>query len=1171
MGLTFEVFRALRLAIRAAMRAGEGRTAAPLGAVAAVLLSGGLGTAQIITTYAGNDALFTGSGQQATAVQIAQPAGVAVDKAGNVYIAATGQSMVLKVAPSGVISIAAGNGLARYSGDGGLAVGASLSSAGTDVPSGLAVDSAGNLYIADQSNNAIRRVDTNGIITTVAGTGAGGFSGDGGPATKATLAQPSGITVDSSGNLYIADTDNYRIRMVTANGIISTLAGNGTSAYSGDGGPAVQAALHQPTGVALDAAGNVYVADLNNCVIRKIAPSGIITTVAGTGVRGFSGDGGPATKAMLSTVADVKLDSAGNLYISDYNNQRIRRVDTGGIITTIAGTGQTGFFGDGGPATAAQFNGLSELAIDSTGAILVADTDNNRIRRIVPGGAIGTIAGQTLSIGDGGPSTLARLTAPGNTAIDAAGNLYIADTGENRIRMVTPAGTITTAAGTGAAVAESGDGGPAIAAQLRAPYGVAVDAAGNLYIADAGNNRVRKVNAATGIITVLAGNGGGVGIGDGGPALAATLAFPKAVGVDGSANVYITVGVAGPNGTGVGESVRRITTDGKINTYAGGGAAGFGGDGGLASQAALGITLDIAVASDGTLYIADSANSRVRRVDPTTQIITTVAGNGKATASGNGGPATAAGLPGPASVAVDRAGNLYVGGNGYVRRVDTSGIISAYAGNGQYSFSGDNGPTTSASMTYVAGLSVDSSGNLYITDEYNNRIRIVQPATDTLGVSPASLTFTSTGPASQTFAVSATGSGTFAWAAAASTSSGGAWLSVSPSSGASERDRTTGGYRHRDRETRRSCRGRLLWPDSGDLSRRRQPGSDSHCEAHRADGRSRSSSSGLGRRTQCGHLQFTDTRRTRHAGFHLRHQSHGGGTGLHSLDISTAYAARRNFRHDRRRVGAAGCSHAQPDQRHPAFRSAGQHHVTLSGELQQHDFRPRAGQHGCLRARNLHHCPKRRGARDCGDRARRWIAGLGRSGQRRRRGRHPGDLLHGFGRRYAARRSGNARPGPTARCGDRSGDGHSRRHQRTCSFRRTNPRLCGAIPGERDGALGGRNLGAGAAGLDAERAQQPGGRDHPHKVGGAASDSSVGTPSQLPATGQEAWRCDDGAGGRSVTCPTGRANMVPMGDLRYAARLLKKSPGFTLVTAGLLAIGIGASSLMFSAIGGKRT
>ena len=785
MGLTFEVFRALRLAIRAAMRAGEGRTAAPLGAVAAVLLSGGLGTAQIITTYAGNDALFTGSGQQATAVQIAQPAGVAVDKAGNVYIAATGQSMVLKVAPSGVISIAAGNGLARYSGDGGLAVGASLSSAGTDVPSGLAVDSAGNLYIADQSNNAIRRVDTNGIITTVAGTGAGGFSGDGGPATKATLAQPSGITVDSSGNLYIADTDNYRIRMVTANGIISTLAGNGTSAYSGDGGPAVQAALHQPTGVALDAAGNVYVADLNNCVIRKIAPSGIITTVAGTGVRGFSGDGGPATKAMLSTVADVKLDSAGNLYISDYNNQRIRRVDTGGIITTIAGTGQTGFFGDGGPATAAQFNGLSELAIDSTGAILVADTDNNRIRRIVPGGAIGTIAGQTLSIGDGGPSTLARLTAPGNTAIDAAGNLYIADTGENRIRMVTPAGTITTAAGTGAAVAESGDGGPAIAAQLRAPYGVAVDAAGNLYIADAGNNRVRKVNAATGIITVLAGNGGGVGIGDGGPALAATLAFPKAVGVDGSANVYITVGVAGPNGTGVGESVRRITTDGKINTYAGGGAAGFGGDGGLASQAALGITLDIAVASDGTLYIADSANSRVRRVDPTTQIITTVAGNGKATASGNGGPATAAGLPGPASVAVDRAGNLYVGGNGYVRRVDTSGIISAYAGNGQYSFSGDNGPTTSASMTYVAGLSVDSSGNLYITDEYNNRIRIVQPATDTLGVSPASLTFTSTGPASQTFAVSATGSGTLAWAAAASTSSGGAWLSVSPSSGAS--------------------------------------------------------------------------------------------------------------------------------------------------------------------------------------------------------------------------------------------------------------------------------------------------------------------------------------------------------------------------------------------------
>ena len=240
----------------------------------------------------------------------------------------------------------------------------------------------------------------------------------------------------------------------------------------------------------------------------------------------------------------------------------------------------------------------------------------------------------------------------------------------------------------------------------------------------------------------------------------------------------------------MGFCVRRVTTDGKINIYAGGGLAGFGGDGGPATQALLGINGDIAVTSGGTLYIADPNNNRVRRVDPATQIITTVAGNGQSTAAGNGGQATAAGLPGPASVAVDQAGNLYIGGGSYVRKVNTAGVIGAYAGNGQYSFSGDGGAATSASLTYVNGLTVDSAGNLYITDSSNNRIRIVQPATATLAVSPVSLAFSSTGVTSQPFAVSATGTGTLSWAAAASTSSGGAWLSVTPASGSSPAGQT---------------------------------------------------------------------------------------------------------------------------------------------------------------------------------------------------------------------------------------------------------------------------------------------------------------------------------------------------------------------------------------------
>ena len=758
-----------------------------LGVLAVLLLSGVPCSSQVIDTYAGNDALFTGVGQQAAAVQIAQPGGLAIDQAGNLYIAALGQSMVLKVAANGTISVAAGDGLSRYSGDGGPAVAASLASLVNQQPGGLAFDSAGNLYIADQANNVIRRVDTSGVITTVAGTGTNGYSGDGGPATSAMLFQPAGVAVDTAGNLYIADTENYRIRMVTAKGIISTICGNGDSDYTGDGGPASAATLHQPTGVALDGAGNIYIADYNNAAVRKIAPNGTITTVAGKGKFGYSGDGGPATAALLNSVSDIKIDASGNLYIADYGNQRVRMVTPGGTISTIAGTGQIGFAGDGGPALSALFSGPTALAIDSTGAVIIADQGNNRVRRIVPGGAISTIAGQTLLIGDGGSSTLARLTSPFNTATDSSQNLYIADSGENRIRKVSPSGTITTFAGTGAA-AESGDGGPAAAAALRVPYGAAVDSAGNVYIADAGNNAIRKVSAATGNISVFAGNGSccyagpGTG-GDGGPAINATLFYPRGVGVDRSGNVYLIDEVQGPTGTGQGTCVRRVTADGKINVYAGGGLAGFSGDGGPATQAVFGNNINIAVTPDGTLYIADAVNHRVRRVDPVTQIITTIAGNGQSSASGDGGPAVSAGLLFPEAAAVDGAGNIYIGSPGAVRKVNAAGTISTYAGRG-YGFSGDNGPATAAFMTDIDGVSVDSAGNLYLTDAQNNRIRIVQPSSASLSVAPVSLAFTSAGAASQTFAVSATG-GALSWAAAASTVTGGAWLSVTPASGSS--------------------------------------------------------------------------------------------------------------------------------------------------------------------------------------------------------------------------------------------------------------------------------------------------------------------------------------------------------------------------------------------------
>jgi uncharacterized protein (TIGR03437 family) len=332
------------------------------------------GQSSIITTVAGNGNYgFSGDGGPATSASLNSPYDVAVDAFGNLYIADTFNSRIRKVSASGIITTVAGNGNNDFSGDGGQATFASLGR-----PEGVAVDASGNLFIADTENNRIRKVSPNGVITTVAGNGNYGFSGDGGPAASASLDFPKGVVVDAFGNLFTADSLNWRVRKVSANGVITTVAGGGT-ASPGNGGPATSASL-TPLGVAVDVSGNLFIVG-SDYRVWKVSPSGIITTVAGNGLGGFSGDGGPATSATLSTSGGIAVDASGNLFIGDTFNLRVRKVSTSGIITTVAGGGTNGL-GDDGPATAAFVDGPYGLGLDASGNLFIAEGDG-RIREVL--------------------------------------------------------------------------------------------------------------------------------------------------------------------------------------------------------------------------------------------------------------------------------------------------------------------------------------------------------------------------------------------------------------------------------------------------------------------------------------------------------------------------------------------------------------------------------------------------------------------------------------------------------------------------------------------------------------------------------------------------------------------------------------------------------------------
>lgn len=548
-----------------------------------------------VTTIVGGGYGFGGDNGPATAAQVNNPSGVALDGAGNIYIADTDNCRVREITLDGKIKTIAGNATCATAGDNGPATSAQL-----NYPSSVAVDSSGNIYIGEQYR--IRKIAAGtGIITSFAGA-SGSSNADGTQASAAYIPSAPLLALDRSGNLYFTDVDTARVRMIAlSTGIVKTVAGTGTAGFGGDMGPATSASLNAPNGIAIDSTGNIYISDQNNCRIRMVDTSGRISTLAGA--THYAGDQGPATGALLHRPQHAIKDAAGNLYISDMANHAIRKVSSGGVITTIAGNGTCGYTGDHGPALAATLCYPLALALDSNGNLYIADYDNHVVRRIDTLGQITTYAGNGTE-GDayhGPQATAAQLGGLMGLAVDGAGNLYVSDSDSNRVHKIASDGTISLVAGTGT-YGYLGDGGLATAAQLAAPGHLALDGSGKkLYIADEDNNVVRKVEG--GIITTVAGMPVCCG-----PATNATNIFlgpPQGIVLDSSGNLYISSGAY---------SVIVKVSGNSVSNVAGNGHWTFAGDGGLAGSASVNDPCGLSMDAAGDLYVADVFNNRIRKL-----------------------------------------------------------------------------------------------------------------------------------------------------------------------------------------------------------------------------------------------------------------------------------------------------------------------------------------------------------------------------------------------------------------------------------------------------------------------------------------------------------------------------------------------------------------------------
>lgn len=546
--------------------------------------------AGLVTTLAGSPGLPGSTDGTGSMARFHCPSGIALDAAGHVFIADSLNLTIRKITPTGLVTTFAGLAGNRGSADGFGSV------ARFSTPQGVAVDRAGNVYVADSSNYAIRKITPAGEVTTVAGRANGG-SNDGEGRT-AGFNNPAGVAVDDSGNLFVADTSNGAIRKIAPDGTVTTLAG-GSPSGSGDGvGQAAKFRL--PYGIALDKSGDAYVADAGNGKIRKITPTGVVTTVAGLSA-GYGSVDGVGSAARFNYPGGVALDKAGNLYVLDSQNHTIRKITLAGTVTTWAGLAGSAGHADG-VVSAARFHLPSGVAMDTTGNLFVADCLSHTIRKLTPDGAVTTWAGLAASASNGGSNDggvgVARFNLPRGVAVDGAGNVYVADTGNSTIRKITPAREITTLAGL--AGSHGYANGTGSAARFNHPWGIAADKLGQVYVADTDNHTIRKITPE-GVVTTIAGTNRTIRSSHGREAISEFFS-PRSVAVDQAGNVFVADFT----------TIHQITPAGVVTTLAGQ-AHARGSVDGTGSAARFYFTTGIAVDDAGNLYVADGANHTIRK------------------------------------------------------------------------------------------------------------------------------------------------------------------------------------------------------------------------------------------------------------------------------------------------------------------------------------------------------------------------------------------------------------------------------------------------------------------------------------------------------------------------------------------------------------------------------